>query len=365
MRAALTIALVALVALAACAPSRGTAYEKSLAEARAAYHNGRFDIAARKFDEASKEAKLPRDAVFMRYEAALAKARAGDVASASTGLRAIADEKPPSPYAAAALFQIATLERKTDEVAWLADLERVVTEFPDDGDAQVALGQLVRHDQEAGGPDAVTALLDRLAPRVSGKRVEEKLAYERARELDTLGKSEPARDAYLAVASKWPYPFGAFNDDALFRAAQIEAQLGHTPQAIATLEKLLSQRETSSFLGSYERPRYLPAILEVAALYEKSGDTAKARETLHRLYTDFTTSTMRDDALWREAALWKKDGKATTACDRLATLASDFPDSKYVPCATAECPSIRRAAKSKAPATCHAYVTRAPSVDEP
>lgn len=353
-----------LVSLAACAPNRGAAYERSLGEARAAYHDGRFDVAARKFDEAGKEAKLPRDAVFMRYEAALAKARAGDAATALTELRAIANEKPPSAYAAQAQFNVAELVRKTDEVAGLAELERVVTDFPDDGDAQVALGQLVRHDQEAGGPAAALAHLDRLAPRVAGKRAEEKLTYERARQLDLLDRREQARDAYAAVAAKWPYPFGGFNDDALFRAAQIEEKLGHVPEAIALLEKLLSQRETSSFLGSYERPRYLPAVLEIAALYEKSGDTAKARETLHRLYTDFTTSTMRDDALWREAALWKKDGNAETACDRLATLTSDFPDSKYVPCATAECPSIKRSTKSRAPANCHPYLTRGPSANE-
>ena len=65
-----------------------------------------------------------------------------------------------------------------------------------------------------------------------------------------------------------------------------------------------------------------------------------------------------DDALWREAELWRKDGDQATMCDRLATLASDFPDSRYVPCAIERCPSIRRDAKSKAPKTCHAYLTR-------
>jgi outer membrane protein assembly factor BamD (BamD/ComL family) len=67
---------------------------------------------------------------------------------------------------------------------------------------------------------------------------------------------------------------------------------------------------------------------------------------------------MRDDALWREAELWRKDGDASTACDRLATLAGDFPDSRYVPCASLRCPAIKRGAKSKAPATCHDYLLR-------
>jgi hypothetical protein len=45
-------------------------------------------------------------------------------------------------------------------------------------------------------------------------------------------------------------------------------------------------------------------------------------------------------------------------CDRLSTLASDFPDSRYVPCAMERCPGIKRPSKSKAPATCHGYLTR-------
>jgi tetratricopeptide (TPR) repeat protein len=191
---------------------------------------------------------------------------------------------------------------------------------------------------------------------VKGGKVEEKVFYERAKRLEALGRTEAARDTYLEVAKKWPYPFGGFNDDALFRAALMEETLGRPNEALVHLEKLLSQREVASFMGSYERPRYLSAILKIAEIYEKTGQRAKARAALHRIYTDFTTSVQRDDALWREAALWRKDGDASTACDRLSTLASDFPDSRYVPCAMQQCPSVKRSAKSKAPSTCHAYL---------
>jgi outer membrane protein assembly factor BamD (BamD/ComL family) len=112
-------------------------------------------------------------------------------------------------------------------------------------------------------------------------------------------------------------------------------------------------------MGSYERPRYIPAILRIAKLYEeKLNDRARARDALHRLYSEFKTSTLRDDALWREAELWRKDGDTGKMCDRLDTLASDFPDSRYVPCAIEKCPSIKRSSMSMAPKTCHAYLTR-------
>jgi outer membrane protein assembly factor BamD (BamD/ComL family) len=352
-------ALTMSALLAACGgPSRGDAYMESLAEARRDHHDGRFDLAATKFDEAAKTAKLPRDAVYARYEAALARARAGDVARAAAELRAIATAKPPSAYSAQAAFKAAELARQNDEAAGVHELEAVITDFPETGVAQVAVGLVIRHDDEAS-PETALAHLDTLAPRLKGTKVEEKVLYERARHLDTLGRAQAARDAYVDVAAKFPYPFGALQDDALYRASEMEEKLGRPQEAIALLERLLAQRETSSFMGSYERPRYLPALLRIAQIYENQlNDRAKARAALHRLYSEFTTSTMRDDALWREAELWRKDGDAKTACSRLETLADDFPDSRYVPCASLRCPSIKRAAQSKAPATCHEYLLR-------
>jgi tetratricopeptide (TPR) repeat protein len=229
----------------------------------------------------------------------------------------------------------------------------------------VSVVKIARHDDEAG-PDAALAHLDALLPRVAGKHVEQTVAYERAKRLAALDKTEAARDAYLAIADKWPYPFGSYFDDSLYYAAKMEEKLGRPEAAIADLERLLHYRETSSFMGSYERPKYIPALLEIADLYEtKLHDRARARETLHRLYADFTTSPLRDDALWREAELWREDGDASTACKRLSTLTSDFPDSRYVPCAVSRCPGLERPSKSKAPKECRPYIERGAAVTKP
>ncbi len=347
--------LLAMLALTACAPTRGAAYDKALAEASAAHHDGRFAEAAAKYEEAAKNAKVPRDALYRRYFAALVWVRAGDVGRGTATLRAIASAKPPNEYSAQAAFQVAQLTRANDDAAGLAALEMMLLEFPNSGVANVALARLLQKDDEAG-PEVGLARLDRLAPRVTGTGVEEKVAYERARHLDTLGRTEQARDAYLDAAARFPYPTGSFNDNSLFRAAEMEEKLGQPQKAIAHLERLLAQREVSGFVGTYERPQYRPALLKVVDLYEKAGDRANARAALHRVYTELTTSTLRDDALWREAALWRKDGDEATACARLATLASDFPDSRYVPCAAQQCPSVKRSAKSKAPAACRGYL---------
>ena len=340
------------LALAACAPKRGAAYEAALADASAAHHDGLFAAAAAKYEEAARTAKVPRDALYRRYVAALEWVRAGDVGRGLTELRAIATAKPPNEYSAQAAFQVAQLTRANDDAGGLAALEAVVVEFPNSGVANVALAHVLQKDDETG-PEVALAHLDRLTPRVKGTGVEEKVAYERARHLDTLGRTEQARDAYLDTAARFPYPTGSFNDNALFRAAEMEEKLGQPQKAIAILERLLAQREVSGFVGTYERPQYRPALLKIVDLHEKAGDRASARAALHRVYTELTTSTVRDDALWREAALWRQDGDAATACARLATLTSDFPDSRYVPCAAQQCPSVKRSPKSKAPTTCH------------
>ncbi|MBX3220161.1 MAG: tetratricopeptide repeat protein [Labilithrix sp.] len=353
---ALALALV-LPALA-CAPNRGAAYEKSLAEARRAHHAGRFDAAADRFDEAARTAKIPRDAVYARYEAALARARAGDVARAARELRAIADARPPNAYSAQAAFKAADLAWKSDPSAGYAELEAVALRFPENGVGKVALVRVLRRDDESG-PAATLAHLDALGPKLAKTALEEDIAYERAKRVAELGRLEEARDAFVAVADRWPYPGGAYFDDALYRASEIEEKLGRPREAIALLERMLSFRERSVTIGSYERPRYVPAVLRIAKLYEERlGDRAGARATYHRLYADFKTSTLRDDALWHEAALWEMDGDTDTACDRLSTLTRAFPDSRYVPCAVDRCRSIERPSKSKAPKTCHAYLTR-------
>lgn len=358
MKRALLLCLV--LASAACAPKRGDEYLAARAAAGRAYDAGRFAEAAAKYDEAAKQAKVPRDAVLSRYEAALARLRAGDPARAQAELRQLAKEQ--NAYSGQAAFKAAEITMATDPDAAYRELEELAAAFPTDGVAEVAIMKIAHHDDEAG-PEKALAHLEQLAARVKtkdgGSGAEQTIAYERAKRLEALGRNDAAHDAYLAVAAKWPYPFGSYLDDSLFHAADLEEKAGRHADAIATLERLLSYREESAILGSYERPKYVPAILKIADIQEKSlHDRAAARATLHRLYTQFTHSTLRDDALWREAELWREDGDNAAACDRLSTLAHDFPDSKYVPCATSRCPSIKRPDKSKAPASCHSYILR-------
>jgi hypothetical protein len=185
------------------------------------------------------------------------------------------------------------------------------------------------------------------------------VTYLDASNVEGLGDDRAARDAYGRIADRWPYPFGSFFDDALWHASLIDEKFGLYQAAIDDLERMLRERETTSIVGSYERAKFVPAMLRVGELYrDRLHDRTRARDAFHRLYTDFTHSTLRDRALWLEAALWREDGDVATACSRLGTLVGQLPDSRYVPCAIEQCPGLSRPRASTAPKECHEYIER-------
>lgn len=355
--AAIGLAIAAAVG-SGCAPSLGSAYDKVYADGERAESAGRLEEALAAYDRAVPLAKRRGDGDQARWAAADVLEREGRVADAIARLDAVAhdaasDRQGEAAYRAASL----RIDHGDADRGW-RDMEQVPRRFSSGGVGHAAVRRLVAH-ADAQGPRAGLEELAALERDVGKTDLGELVAYLAAQHLEQLGDLQAARDAYVRIAQKWPYPYGAFFDGALWRASLLDEKLGDPRAAVAHLEAMVVERETTTLVGSYERKHYVPAMLRIAKLYRDAlGDHAKARAALHRLYTDFTHSTMRDDALWLEASIWKQDGDARTACDRLATLVHDFPDSRFVPCATAECPDVKRPDDSKAPAACRAYIER-------
>lgn len=355
VRAALALALASsAVGCGASSPSR---YELAMAEAHRASSAGRFGEASEAYGRAGKEASRERDRDHALLFSAVEKSRAGDVAGALTELDTLAKRTPKSPDSAEAAYKAAVLRRRTGaEARGNADLEAFVVTFPESPLALPALAHVL-HEKEKTGPEAARAYLAGIEPKLpADSSVLQKVAYERALRSEP---KEARRDALIAVAARFPYPRGAYWDDSLFRAAEIEEELGRHREAVALFEKLLVERETSDVIGSYQRPKYSPAKMRIAHIQaEKLGDRAAARKTLHELYTQLESSDLRDDALFEEARLYRADKLEDEACRTLDTLVSHFKDSRFVPCATAECPKITRPKDSKAPAVCRPYILR-------
>jgi TolA-binding protein len=344
--------LAALV-LFSCALTLPPAYVRERDAAEGAYASGNFARAAERWLHAAQSADTARDRNDARYRAAASYERAGDLAHAKQIYGQLANGK--SDRAPRATFALADLKISSgDEVGGDAELEAAVRKYPDSGVANLALRRYFAVLAEHGGDQAVLDYIDRTEPAFDHSALAEQLLYERARRLEALGKTAAARDAYLVVADRFPYPHGAYWDDALFHGADCELRLAAPARAVALLQRMLAAREVSHMSGSYERPRFAEAAYRVGELYRDAlGDPIAARRAFHGVFVDYPSSTLRDDALWQEALLARKSGDAA-ACAPLATLVQQLPDSRYAPCAHEICATLANIPGRE----CAAYIAR-------
>jgi TolA-binding protein len=350
---------VLLVGTPACGGKQvDAAWPQAFSEAERAQTAGRFAEAAERYDAAAKRAPNARERAHAEWLAGKMMASAGDVRGASARFEQIANAAPSGEHAPRALYDLGSLRIDNGNEAGWNDLERVAVTWPKEGIANRALQRVCAHKDQTDKRGTV-AWLASIAPKVANTELEESVEYQQAVRLHALGDLDAAHAKFMSIVERFPYPHGRTWDDSLFHASEIDEAKHDYTEAIAHLEAMLKEREVASLMGSYQRPRFTPALLRIATLYrDRLHDNEHARKAFHRLYADFTTSTMRDDALWQEARLWKADGDASEACSRLSTLVSDFPDSRYVPCAIAQCTGVTRPGKSKAPKTCHPYLER-------
>lgn len=351
-----TRAAFALAAmLASCAPSLGRPFMEARAAAERSYSAGRYEEAAGHWQEAARVARRQRDRTEARYRAAVSLRRAGRTAEAKAQLSALVHDRPKSERATRAAFDLADMEIESgDRAHGFELLEAAVRAHPGFGLSAESLARLARWKQDQGGDEQAIAYLDRMRRELGKTELGEQALFQWARALDEADHDEQALAAYLEVARRYPYPTGALWDDALWYAAKAEERLGRPKQAVAHLERMLKEREPSSLQGSYERPRYAAARYHIAELYRDAlGDHARARREFHRVWSEHTTSLLRDDALWNEARLAREDGDEAKACSLLEQLVSKAADSRYAPCVKALCPSV-----TPAKGECHAYVVR-------
>lgn len=352
MRRALRFALLS-VALGACAPALPPAYVKARDAAESAYAKGQFAESAQRWLSAADSADSARDRSDARYRAAASFERAGRIEDARKWYEVLARGK--SDRAPRATFALADLRLKGgDTAAGLVELEAAIRKYPSSAIAALALRRYFAALAEQGGDRAVLDYIARVEPVLDRTDLAEQILYERARRLEALGANAEAVLAYVAVADRFPYPYGAYWDDALLHGADLEQRLGKPENAIALLERMLHAREASRLSGSYERPHFADAAYRLAELYRDARhDPDAARRAFRGVFIGYPTSTLRDDALWQEAKL-ARDVSEPQACEPLQLLISQFPDSRYVPCAHEMCQKIAPVARRE----CAAYIER-------
>jgi tetratricopeptide (TPR) repeat protein len=352
-----------LLALAfACGSPPAPAYVTESQRAEAARRQGDLTATAEHYERAAALADKPRDADEARYRAAEAHARAGSAERAAALYRELSGRK--TNRAERADFELARVLRQQGKAAEAdAQLLAAIGRHPDSGLSRRALDEHIDYLRQQAGAEAVLAYLEVEAPRLAHTELGESLAYRRARELDAAGRHLEARDAYLICAETFPYPGGAYWDDALFRAAEKELALGAPERALKHLTRLLAERESASITGSYQRGRYAEAQLKIAEIYrDVLKDDARARRELRKVWQEHPTSRLGDDALFQEALIALRTGDRTGACAALRVLVTKNEDSRYVPCAVELCPSLT--ADAGAPRACHEYIKRAAGLSQ-
>jgi hypothetical protein len=338
MRTHLVVALV--VWCVGCGGGAVSAFAKDRAAAERSYAAGRYEEAARHWQAAAAHAASPSWARKARHRQALSLLRGGDWQSAQTVLVQLAGEN--SSLASRANYDLALLELEHGQsAAGTARLRQVFVDDPESSVAGIALRRYLSLIEEQQGAAAVLAEISTLLSMLSNTSLDEPLRFAQASQLASTSQLEPALHAYLELAERHPYPRGAHWDDALWHAASIEEQLGRPQRAIAHLERMLSVRESSDFVGSYERPRYGQARFHLAELIrDQLHDPARAREEFWRLFKRHPNSLLRDDALWEAAKLARAQGDTAGTCSLLRTLREALAQSRYVACAPLLCSAL-------------------------
>jgi tetratricopeptide (TPR) repeat protein len=350
-----TARLLCLFALG-CGSPPPAAYVQETQQAQAARVKGQHAVAAQHYERAAELAAKPRDAEEARYRAADSYARAGDTVRAEALYQKLAAQGPNAERRARADFALAELLNKTGrQPEGQQRLTLAIRRHPNSGLAREALTKHLDYLRRQGGTDAVLSYLTTESRALGASELGETLAYRRARELDLAERRAEARDAYLACAASYPYPSGAFWDDALFRAAEKDLALGEPQRAIEHLERMLAEQEDAIITGSYQRGRYAEAQKKIGEVYrDVLHDPVRARRELRKVWANHRTSRLVDDALFEEALLARSAGDDPGTCAPLSIIVRQLPDSRYAACAHLLCASLPATAVA-----CHDYIKRA------
>jgi tetratricopeptide (TPR) repeat protein len=220
--------------------------------------------------------------------------------------------------------------------AWTA-LWRVVTEWPDEPTAGDALRALLA---DGRGRDA-RALADELArilTPLAGSEVGDNIVWSLA-DLNEHELGNPAAARALYDQLPTDYPESGLRDDARWHAARLSRALGDPAGAAARLRALLATREVAIGAGSYFSIWLDDAQLELGrVLRDDLGDLAGAEAAFRRLPRDYPASILKDDALYELAVTQVRAGARARACETLARLAKQAPDSKYIARGKELCP---------------------------
>lgn len=348
-----------LVCLTACAPRLPAHYVSHARAAQEAAARGEHANAAEEWAKAAKVADTPTDRDEALYRQATSARRAGQQAEHQRLLETLA-ERPGSRRERAA-YDLALLQLAEAPERGASEVRDVIIRYPSSGLARGALDRWL-----ATLPlTQQLATLAQLEKRITDPSLHEYILLLQARRSTAAGDANRALVSYRRLEHEHPYPHGHFWDEAMIEQATVLAAQGDQANAAQVLRRMLSFRERSAIVGSYER-RYADASLLLAFL-SLSQDWRRAHELLSAFDDHHPSSRHKDDALWAAALLARDKGASELACHDAETLREVSPHSRYTPClhhvcgaveATEECRNYVVEKRNTAAATLRASAPR-------
>lgn len=228
------------------------------------------------------------------------------------------------------LLEVALLARRLGNTAVAGRaFARVVTAFPDDLAARRAAEEVRNLHVDAGRRGEAIESLRRLYRAVPDREVSPYLLFLAARLVE--GDSREPAAAHLQAMSLYrriaeAHPRSGLVDDALLAAARHGLAAGRAAEAGELLERLLSRREGSYLLGSYDTDSYPDAAFLRAEAAARAGEPASS---VVDWYDAFARWFPRDSraplARLRAARILEAAGDLGAAKSRLRRLASASP----------------------------------------
>ena len=239
----------------------------------------------------------------------------------------IGERKPPSRRTGRAVFDAARIRyehlERYDEAK--VGFERVIHEFSDEGLGGRAIYFRVEDYRRREDLEGAIAYLSSLYPEVRETTLGDDVLWVRAglhRELEELG---PEQRALSRLVRHHPYPEGHYWDEAILRLAEIHLERAEPERAIAVLELLVGEVETTTIIGSYIRSTMPKALLWIGKIQrDELGDVRAADRTFKKFPRRFPRSTLNDDALYERGVMWIDEGETDRGCRILRDLVERY-----------------------------------------
>lgn len=315
----------------ACAYQRPISYLDAFAEGERTQRAGRSSEAARAFDRAASITARPLDRDEAIYRAAQAWRRAGDVITALQRFEWLAQHGDDAARRTRGEFE--AIRIYFDRGQW----DRGESVSIDVAVRQPAMGagrralELSFIEADARDPSGAAALsfADRALRRLLHTELAATLEVERARRFERREQWAEAEQAYQHALT-WRYPGNPRWDDASLALARLLQQRGRNSDALAVIDRALQEREVVVALaGSVVRPKFPDLAFMRGEVLFAMGERARAADAFHWLYTTFSQSNLRDNALDREVQIRTSLGQTAHACQLQSTLAHEFACTRF------------------------------------